>query len=282
MAVRVRRASIVIALLVATGVLFAPVANAATRQAPATLPTIYVKYTMDCTFSIFDDDGRRVTSIPPGTYQVEVSTPIMFKLVRPGGVEVDNIAPDDYTGCKGWVQFHLTGPGVDLFTTLDTGCDAFLVLPAQNFRAGSTYTAQDLTRPALTRTVFSVEAAGGPKAPSTVYNNVTGPGQTFAEQIGSEVAKLLKHTLTGTLTADGKLALVRKNGGTTNLNPARYRFMVTDKDPKHGVNLRAPNGKVTSLTGVKYTGRKATAIWLKPGDWTFYSGGKSFRITVHK
>jgi hypothetical protein len=279
-----RRVSTLIAVLVVTAVL-APVGNAALRQAPATLPTLYVKYTMDCTFSIFDDDGKRVTSIPPGTYQVEVSTPIMFKLVRPGGVEVDNIAPDDYTGCKGWVQFQLTGPGVDLFTTLDTGCDAFLVLPAQNFRAGSTYTAQDLTRPAFTRQSFSVESAAGsaPKAPPTVYSDTTGrPGQNFADLIGSELAKLLKNTLTGSLTADGKLSLSRKGASVSTLTPARYRFLVTDKDPKHSVLLRAPNGKTTALTGVKFTGKKATAIWLKPGEWRFYSGPKVYRFTVAK
>ena len=27
------------------------------------------------------------------------------------------------TGCRGWVQFQLTGPGVNLATTLDAGCE---------------------------------------------------------------------------------------------------------------------------------------------------------------
>ena len=52
--------------------------------APA-LPTLYVNYTMNCTFSIVDDAGRPVTTIAPGSYQVEVTTPIMFKLSVPGG-----------------------------------------------------------------------------------------------------------------------------------------------------------------------------------------------------
>src|SRR5262245_40429075 len=87
---------------------------------------------MNCTFSIFDDNDRRVTSIAPGMYQIEVSTPTMFKLVVPGGPGVDYIAPNDYTGCKGWVQFQLSGPGVDLFTTLDFGCTAFQLLSAED------------------------------------------------------------------------------------------------------------------------------------------------------
>ena len=102
---------------------------------PATqlrLPTLYVDYTMNCTFSIVDDSGKPVTSIAPGTYQVDVSTPIMFKLAVPGGPGVDRRprTSTDFTGCKGWVQFQLSGPGVSLFTTLDVGCGSSIVLPA--------------------------------------------------------------------------------------------------------------------------------------------------------
>ena len=144
MAVRVRLISTLIAVL-AVAAFVVSSGNAGSRASgqPA-LPTLYVNYTMNCTFSIADDLGRPVSQIAPGTYQVEVITPIMFKLAVPGGPGVDNIAPNDYTGCKGWVQFQLTGPGVNLSTTLESGCDAFLVLPAQTFKAGG-----DLHRPGL-------------------------------------------------------------------------------------------------------------------------------------
>src|SRR5262249_59441274 len=99
---------------------FVPVVSASSRDAaPSTTPTLYVNYTMNCTFSIVNDSGQPVTQIPPGTYQVMVTTPIMFKLVVPGGPGVDNMAPGDMTGCHGWVQFSLTGPNVNLSTTLD-------------------------------------------------------------------------------------------------------------------------------------------------------------------
>src|SRR4051794_38266320 len=124
MAVRVRRVSSLIAVLVLAGVCVSSGSAARRDGAGGALPTLYVAYTINCTFAIMDDQGRRVSSIAPGTYQVEVSTPIMFKLVVPNG-PTDQIAPNDFTGCKGWVQFQLTGPGVNLFTTLDAGCDAF-------------------------------------------------------------------------------------------------------------------------------------------------------------
>src|SRR5262249_31967117 len=78
------------------------------------LPTLYVAYTMHCTFAITDDSGRRVASIPPGTYQVLVTTPMVF-------ADVDLSGIFDMTACKGFVQFQLTGPGVNLQTTLQDG-----------------------------------------------------------------------------------------------------------------------------------------------------------------
>src|SRR5215510_2422790 len=86
MAVRVRRFSIVIAVL-ALAATFASPSFSGSRDTnpPPAMPTIYVVYAMNCTFTLVDDFGKRVTSIPPGTYQIEVSTPVMFKLVRPGG-----------------------------------------------------------------------------------------------------------------------------------------------------------------------------------------------------
>lgn len=96
----VRWVPTVIAALAVAAVLV-PASGASSRAggAPA-LPTLYVQYTMNCTFGIFDDQGRPVTSIAPGNYQVEVETPVMFKLVRPGGVSTDNIAPNDFTGAR--------------------------------------------------------------------------------------------------------------------------------------------------------------------------------------
>src|SRR6266481_2051023 len=106
---RVRRVSTLAAVLaaaLATAAFLAPTGVAGSRDSgqPA-LPTLYVNYNLNCTFKIVDDSGKPVNSIPPGTYQVEVTTPLMFKLVVPGRPGVDPITPNYFTGCKGWVQF---------------------------------------------------------------------------------------------------------------------------------------------------------------------------------
>src|SRR5579862_2244660 len=155
-AVSGRRLSSLVAVL-AVAALVVPVANSAkatahggsgsTASAVVPLPTLYVRYTNNCTFSVFNDAGQPVTSFAPGKYQVDVTTPIMFKLLVPGGPSGETIAPNDYTGCKGWVQFQMTGPGINVFTTLDSGCDSNDVVGAWTFQPSSTYTLEDLNQP---------------------------------------------------------------------------------------------------------------------------------------
>src|SRR5262249_20389801 len=68
------------------------------------LPTLYVNYTMNCTFSISDDSGRTIGSIAPGEYQVLVLTPMVF-----ADVDLSGKPANDMTACKSFVQFQLTG-----------------------------------------------------------------------------------------------------------------------------------------------------------------------------
>lgn len=273
MAARVRRIFALAGLVIALGAVFAPSAFTGARDTdpPKALPTIYVQYTMNCTFSIVDDFGRRVSSIAPGTYQVEVSTPIMFKLVRPGGVGVDDIAPNDFTGCKGWVQFHLTGPGVDLFTTLDSGCDAFLLLPAQTFRAGATYTFLDLNQPAATRTTVPVEATGSAPTPVSPYTKTSGKGDSSVDLVGSRRMPILA-TLDASLGAKGALSLKSKGKQVLNLRAGKYRFVVKDGSATGGFVLEPVEaGKPKSLSGAKFVGKTSKGVILSPGRWMYRS-----------
>jgi hypothetical protein len=292
MAAPVRRISILIAAIAAAAIL-APVGTAGTagsRQAglPA-YPTLYVKYTMNCTFSIFNDEGARITSIPPGVYQVEVSTPIMFKLVFGGGEGVDHLVPGDMTGCRGWVQFQLTGPGISQFTTLDAGCYAFGLLPAQTFQAGQTYIFQDLNQPAVTRTALTVQGAGTPTAPVSPYGPTSGKGEVSKDLVGSQIEEVrskgattasLKGALAGRLSVAGKPTLTYKGKPVSSLKAGRYKITVLDETGKNGFTIK--NGKQSvNVTGVPFLGRKSVTVTLKAGEWTYSSGlGKPQRFRV--
>jgi hypothetical protein len=237
---------------------------------------------MNCTFSIVNDAGQPVTSIAPGNYQVEVTTPIMFKLAVPGGTSSDKVAPNDFTGCKGWVQFQLSGPGVNLFTTLDSGCDAFLLLPVQSFKPSSTYTATDLNQPSVAHASFSTLATGTPTLPKSPYGVTSGKGTTQQSLIGSAQKAALKGTLAGAVNAQGKLTLTSKGKPVSVLKSGRYKFAITDQDSKASFTLEAVNGGlVKDLTQASFVGRHSVTVALSSGRWMFYSNrGKASYFLV--
>jgi hypothetical protein len=250
---------------------FVPTVSASSRDAaPSATPTLYVNYTMNCTFSIVTDSGQTVTQIPPGTYQVMVTTPIMFKLVVPGGPGIDNMAPGDMTGCRGWVQFSLTGPSVNLATTLDVGCDSNLLLPPTTFKPGSTYTAVDANNPSGTRMTFTTATSGTPPTPtSTPYDATSGKGDVQQSLLasGSVLANL-----SGGVTSNGVVSLLNRGRAIRTLPAGKYRFTITDRDTKGGFSILGPKStKVSTLTGNPYVGRKTVTLNLTTGRWVFYS-----------
>jgi hypothetical protein len=271
--------SIVAAL--AAAAIFVPTVGATSRDAaPTTTPTLYVNYTMNCTFSIVNDAGQTVNQIPPGTYQVDVTTPIMFKLVVPGGPGVDSFQPGDYTGCRGWVQFSLTGPNVNLSTTLDVGCDSNLILPPQTFKPSSTYVAIDANQPSATRTTFTTAATGTPPVPpSTPYDATSGKGDVQQSLLasGSVLANL-----NGTVGSNGLASLLNRGKAIKTLPTGKYRFTIIDKDPKAGFSILGPKStRVSALTGTGFVGRKTVTLNLAAGRWVFYSNvGKQTTFTV--
>ena len=99
MTVRSRHISKSLTALLAVSLL----AFAGVASSQAATPTLYVAYTLKCTFTITDDSGKTVTSIPAGAYQVQVTTPGSF-----GGMDLSGIS--DMTACKGAAAFQLTGP----------------------------------------------------------------------------------------------------------------------------------------------------------------------------
>jgi hypothetical protein len=244
------------------------------------LPTLYVEYTMTCTFSIVDDSGKPVTAIAPGTYEIEVQTPVMFKLV-----DTLNQAPGDETGCRGWAQFQLTGPGVNVATTLDTGCDSNYIIPATVFKANSTYNAVDLNQPTVAHSSFTTLSTGTPTAGASPYGTGTGTRTSSASPIGEDVGKTktkIIGTLTGGLTVSGTPTLTLKGKPVTALAAGRYSFVITDKDPKGSFTIQPVTGTMTKdLTSPQFVGRHTVAVNLTAGRWMYFSGlGKAHYVLV--
>jgi hypothetical protein len=253
-----------ITLLALAGML-APAAG----SQPSALPTLYVDYTMSCTFTISDDSGRRVSTIPPGTYQVQIQTPVAFGAVDLTGVH-------DMTACKSFVQFQLTGPGVNLSSTLGDGDSAFW-LYTETFQPGGTYTAVDNNQPSVARVVFSTATSGSANAAggtSTTSSSTSAKGSTQESLVGSQ-ASPFRGSLDAIVFKTGKLSLSRNGKTVSFLKTGRWTFSVDDESAKAGFSLQVLHGKPTTVTSPAYTGSHDVTLQLKPGRWFFYTpGGK--------
>src|SRR5579871_6578395 len=209
-----------------------------TTTTTARIPTLYVMYAMNCTFTFENDQGQTVTSIPPGAYEVDVRTPVAF-----GTVPL--LGSTDLTACHGAPMFQMTGPGVNLFTNMTAGCSVDLLFP-ETFQAGATYTAEDLNQPAVTKSTLTIQTSGSPASPTPI--TVTGAkGETQQQLVGSLSGKTgVKATLIATLEANGKVALMLKGKSVKSLPAGKYKFSITDRDPKGSFILRATAAKSAS------------------------------------
>jgi hypothetical protein len=261
MAVRVRLGFALIAALALSAVLAST--GSATARVNVT-PTLYVLYAMDCTFSIQDDSGKTINAIAPGNYQVDVRTPLAFGTVPLTGVS-------DMTACHGSPQFQLTGPGVNLFTTMTAGCEADKTFP-ETFAPGASYVAQDLNQPSVAHASFTTLTSGSAGSTSVSYGGGKGTGQLSQDVVGS-LNTTAKGTLTATVSTDGKLTLLSNGKPVTSLGtPGLYRFTISDRTSKGSFVILGPSStSATNLTGVKFVGSKTVTVRLKAGRWTYYS-----------
>jgi hypothetical protein len=232
-----------------------PGANAA-----GVLPTLYVKYAMNCTFTITNDDGGSVSSIAPGTYQVDVTSPLDFQTIDLSGIS-------DFTACRGFARFQLTGPGVSLGTTIGDGGESSALMKA-TFQAGSTYVALDLNQPSVARVAFTTTATGTPGSPTTPSSSVSSQGT------GGAAAKIpFRGSLDAIVYSAKKLTLTRNGKKVISLKTGQYTFSVDDESAKAGFSVQVLHGKAQTVTSAAYTGSHDVTLTLKPGRWSFFTPG---------
>jgi hypothetical protein len=276
---------VTIAGVLAAAVLLVPAALA--RRTDEVLPTLYVNYAMNCTFTITSDGGSRVTSIVPGTYQVFITTPQVF-------ADVDLTGVTDMTACKSFTQFSLTGPGVNVATTLQDG-DEDKELDKATFQPSSTYLAVDNNQPSVARVSFTTTATGSATDVNSATQNssTSGKGQTQSSLVGSSsqssasttvTASLpLRGNLIATVSANGTPKLTFKGKGVTALKAGRYTVTASDESSKGGMIIQAIKGGVTTVTGVQFIGKRTMSLNLKAGQWFFYPsfvGAKTYFIVT--
>ena len=242
--------------------------GAATKDAG--LPTLYVAYNMNCTFAITNDAGNPIAQIPPGTYQVQITTPIVF-------ADVD--LTDDVgtmVACQSFVQFQISGPGVNLATTLQDGDEDYGLIDA-TFQPGSTYTAVDNNQPSVARLVFTTAASGSPVIPTNPNSGGgTGKGSTQSALIGSKSSTSTKTTvvsrgtLLATVSAAGRLSLTFKGKSVSTLKSGRYTISVTDHSKRSGFLVQETGNTADTVSTSPFMGKRSVTVTFAKGQWFFY------------
>ena len=226
--------------------------------AHAGFPSLYVTYvTENCTFKLTNDSGAAVVSVPPGTYQVVITTSDPFGVF-------DQSGRNDLYACKGFVQFRLSGPGVSVATTLDYG-DASSELYSATLQPGATYTLQDDNNIAASRRSISVATSG---------SSVLTPSASAAAGNSATVS------LRGNVSRSGKLSLRRNGKVVTSLKAGRYAFSVDDQSTKSGFRIQPSNGKAVTITTAGYIGWQEATLTLHAGRWSFFTPGGTKTVFV--
>jgi hypothetical protein len=268
---------------VAAAVVLVPAAFA--RRTDQVLPTLYVNYAMNCTFTITGDNGAKVSTITPGTYQVFITTPQVF-------ADVDLTGVSDMTACKSFTQFSLTGPGVNLATTLQDG-DEDKELDRATFQPSGTYTAVDNNQPGVARVTFSTAASGSASdVNSPTQSSTSGKGDVQSSLLNSSTKSStgtststlpMRGTLVGTVNVAGKPKLTFDGRAVTTLKSGRYSISVSDHSKKGGFLIQGVKQGATTVTGVAFIGKRTEMVDLRAGQWFFYPtfvGAKTFFIVT--
>lgn len=263
-----------LAALVAVTAAWVPASSGAPVQ------TLWVYYTMSCTFRLADDTGRTVSggTIPPGAYQVIVNSPVPFAQPDLSGI-------NDLTACRGSAMFRLTGPGVSTSTTLEDG-DSAQEQRYVTFQPNSTYTAQDDNNVAGTRTTFTTSDTPGialspVTTPGSAPSDSTSKSAQTADVVGSALLPL-RGTLAAVVTATGKLTLSFGGKSVENLKAGRYTIAVSDRSAHSGFVIDRIRKQPLTLAGPAFVGKRSESVTLTAGQWSYYSPGghKSYFVVV--
>jgi hypothetical protein len=241
----------------------------------ALLPTLYVNYTLGCTFTITNDAGATVTSVAPGSYQLLIITPGPF-----GAPDLSGST--DFTACKGFVQFQFSGPGASLSTTLDNG-DLDHEQDHVTLAPSSTYLAQDLNQPSVAHWTLTTTASGTPTAPTSPATTTSPPmpPSTVGTTGHAPPARILG-LLAASVSATGKVTLSYQGRPITSVSAGRYTLTVTDHSRQSGFVLKQIRKAALPVTTAAFVGRRSVILTLGPGEWFFYSAptGKESNFIV--
>jgi len=231
--------------------------------ATAANPSLNVNYFANGTISVTLPDGTPVgsTSGPPTVIPAGYYTVVM---TGPGG-------------CFQVPYFNLQGPQVNIVDNLD-GDEVSTLTYNEQFMPNSTYTWSNNSAPSLVYT-FTTSAQVVGSAPATA-----GPGGIASDQhstapsvdfLGSGVSSSstvpFRGTVSGAVSAAGKLSLAYKGKSVSTLSAGRYTFSITDKSASSGFMLQESKHTALTLARAGYLGKGSVSVTLSAGQWWYFT-----------
>jgi hypothetical protein len=252
---------LVFACALLAGLLFA--APAAQSQSSTAL-FLYVNFFANGDIAVTLPDGTPVgvtsgspTVIPAGFYTVQMTGP---------------------GGCTNLPYFNLKGPGNNIIDSMDQGEEANKNVNA-NFLPNSTYTWWNAQNPSQVFTfVTNGQVLGtAPTAPDSGKHGTA----TTTDLLGSARATI-RGTLTGAVSAAGKLSVAFKGKSVGSLQSGKYKFVISDKSSNTGFLVQKGSHTPTPVSGIKFVGKRTKWVVLTAGKWSFLplAGKPAFTVTV--
>src|SRR5262245_46684159 len=240
-------------------------------------PTGHAARTANLSLSVsFTAAGVVTVTLPDGT---PVGSTSGAATVIPAGFYSLNLSgPGE---CINLPLFQLSGPGVNIQDDMLGGEVERNTLYA-TFLPNTTYTWR-IDRNALVVHTFrtSSDVVGTQPAP-TPATKPTSSGKLQSEDVVGSSLLPARGTITGAVSATGRITFAYKGQSVTHLKPGRYTFIVTDKSSSNGFLVQKGARRPTTVTGTTFVGKHSVKVSLSAGKWLVlpHTGKASYSITV--
>jgi hypothetical protein len=225
----------------------------------------------------FFTTGNITLSLPDGTpVGVTTGSPTT---IPAGYYQVVELGPG---GCSAMPHFSMKGPGVTMFDNLNEG-ESATVTTFVTFAPNATYTWSNDASPSVIHTFQTSSQILG-TAPAKSADGLSAGGHTTVSSsalVGSAIVPF-RGTITGAVSAAGKLTFSFGGKSVKTLKAGRYKFSVTDKSKASGFLLQKKAPGMVTVTGLSFVGKHADTVRLTKGSWSILArpGVKAAAVAV--
>ena len=170
--------------------------------------------------------------------------------------------------CINLPLFELRGPGVNINDDMLGGETDVHTLYA-TFLPNATYTWHSDRNTSVVYTFrASSDVVGTPSSSSSTSGSSSGSNAkpTSQDITGSAVAPF-RGTLTGAVSAAGRLTIAFKGKSVTSLKAGRYTVAVSDRSSTNGFLLQKPRHTALTVAGTTFIGKRSLSVTLTAGKW---------------